>query len=147
MVLHEWLAFYSVFCCCFLISTKVVYLQHWHGWCQIKLQLSQRKFCVHHTNHAPCHFVQSHIRKVYACLAVTCQLHFWQNDWDLLCANVVNGGGMDTEIRVSTENRPWRRKFSCHSCRDSNPWPFNHESGILTTELSPPPGQCLPGPD
>ena len=37
-------------------------------------------------NHAPCHFMQSHIRKVYACLAVTCHLHFWQNDRDLLHA-------------------------------------------------------------
>ena len=43
-------------------------------------------------NHAPCHFMQSHIRKVYACLAVTCHLHFWQNDWDLLCATVVTRG-------------------------------------------------------
>ena len=43
---------------------------------------------------------------------------------------------MDTEIRVSTESRPWRRKFSRRSSRDSNPWPFNHESGALTTELS-----------
>ena len=33
--------------------------------------------------------MQSHIRKVYACLAVTCHLHFWQNDWDLLHATVV----------------------------------------------------------
>ena len=46
---------------------------------------------------------------------------------------------MDTEIRVSTESRPWRRKFSRRSSRDSNPRPFNHESGALTTELSPPP--------
>ena len=46
---------------------------------------------------------------------------------------------MDTEIRVSTESRPWRRKFSHCSCRDSNPRPFSHESGALTTELSPPP--------
>ena len=45
---------------------------------------------------------------------------------------------MDTEIRVSTESRPWRRKFSRRSCRDSNPRPFNRESGALTTELSPP---------
>ena len=30
-------------------STEVVYLQHWHGWCHMKLQPSQRKFCVHHT--------------------------------------------------------------------------------------------------
>ena len=35
--------------------------------------------------------------------------------------------------------RPWRRKFSRRSSRDSNPRPFNHESGALTTELSPPP--------
>ena len=47
-------------------------------------------------------------------------------------------GGTDIKIRVSTENRPWRRKFSRRSCRDSNPQPFNHESGALTTELSPP---------
>ena len=45
---------------------------------------------------------------------------------------------MDTEIRVSTESRPWRRKFSRRSSRDSNPRPSNHESGALTTELSPP---------
>ena len=43
-------------------------------------------------NHAPCHFVQSYIHKVYACLAVTCHLHFWQNDRDLLRATVVTRG-------------------------------------------------------
>ena len=40
----------------------------------------------------PCHFMQSHIRKVYGCLAVTCHLHFWQNDRDLLCATAVTQG-------------------------------------------------------
>ena len=29
---------------------------------------------------------------MYACLAVTCHLHFWQNDWDLLRATVVTRG-------------------------------------------------------
>ena len=43
-------------------------------------------------NHAQCHFMQSHIRKVYACLAVTCHLHFWRNDPDLLRATVVTRG-------------------------------------------------------
>ena len=43
-------------------------------------------------NHAPCHFMQSHIRKVYACLAVTCHLHLWQNDWDILRATAVTRG-------------------------------------------------------
>ena len=33
-----------------------------------------------------CHCVQSHIRRVHACLAVTCRLHFWQNVRDLLHA-------------------------------------------------------------
>ena len=46
---------------------------------------------------------------------------------------------MDTEIRVSTESRPWRRKFSRRSYRDLNPGLFSHESGALTTELSPSP--------
>ena len=35
----------------------------------------------------------------------------------------------DTEIIVSTESSPWRRKFSRPSNRDSNPGPFDHESG------------------
>ena len=52
------------------------------------------------------------------------------------CGNT--GGGTDTEIRVSTESRPWRREFSRRACRDSNTRPFSHESGALTTELSPP---------
>ena len=43
-------------------------------------------------NHAPCHFMQSHIRQVYACLDVTCHLHFWQNDRDLLRATAVTRG-------------------------------------------------------
>ena len=83
-------------------------------------------------------FNKSHIRKVYACLAVTCHLHFWQNDRDFLRATVVTRGWNGYRIRVSTESRPWRRKFSRRSSRDSNPRPFNHESGALTTELSPP---------
>ena len=44
-------------------------------------------------NHAPFHFMQSHIRKVHASLVVTCHLHFWQNDRDLLRATTVTRGG------------------------------------------------------
>ena len=72
------------------ISTEAVYLQWWHGFCHMNLLPS---WCVLHTyNYAPCHFMQSHIRKVYACLAVTCHLHFWQDDQDLLCATAVIRG-------------------------------------------------------
>ena len=42
--------------------------------------------------HAPCHFMQSHIRKVYTCLAVTCHMRFWQNDQGLLRATAVTWG-------------------------------------------------------
>ena len=80
-------------------------------------------FCVHH---ATMHQVtslhaKSYIHRVYACLTVTCQLHFWQNDRDLLCATAQDG--RDTKIRVSIESWPGRRKFSRLFCRDSNPWP------------------------
>ena len=53
--------------------------------------LSRPVLCIPY-NHAPCHFMQSHIRKAHACLAVTCHLHFWQNDLDLLSANAVTRG-------------------------------------------------------
>ena len=103
----------------------------------MKLQPSRRKSCVHHATMLHATSCKD-IRKVYACLAVTCHLHFLQNDRDLLRATAVTRGGTDTEIRVSTESRPCRRHFSRRSCRDSNPRPFNHESGALTTELSSP---------
>ena len=54
----------------------------------MKLMPSGRVLCTPY-NHAPCHFTQSHIRKVHACLAVTCYLHFWQNDRDLLRTTAV----------------------------------------------------------
>ena len=39
-----------------------------------------------------CHFIQSHIGRVYVCLGVTCHLHFWQNDRDLVRATAVTRG-------------------------------------------------------
>ena len=39
-------------------------------------------------------------------------------------------------IRVSTQSRLRRRKFSGRSCRDSNSQPFDYVSGILTNQLS-----------
>ena len=73
VILHGWLAFIFVFITRFWISTKVVYLQRWYGWCHMKLLPSRHKFCVHHiTMHPRSVTYQSHIRKVYACLAVTC---------------------------------------------------------------------------
>ena len=79
VILHEWLALYSAFLN--IHCTEVVYLQHWHGWCHMKLLPSRHVLCTPY-NHRPCHFMQSPISPVHACLAVTCHLHFWQNDQD-----------------------------------------------------------------
>ena len=70
-----------------------MYLQRWHGWCHVHetAAVSAQVLCTPY-NHAPCHFMQSHISKVYACLAVICHLHFWQNDRDLLRATAVTRG-------------------------------------------------------
>ena len=53
---------------------------------------SRRVLCTPY-NHAPCHFMQSHIRKVHVYLAVTCHPHFWQNDQGLLRATAVTPEG------------------------------------------------------
>ena len=112
----------------------MVYLHRRHGWCHMKLLPSRRVLCTPY-NYAPCHFMQRHIRKVYACLAVTCHLRrFWQNDRDLLRATAGwNGYRNKSQHRQLT----LEKKFSRRSCRDSNPRPFDQESGALTTELSP----------
>ena len=54
----------------------------------------------------PCHFMQSHICKVYACLALTCHLHFWQNDRDLLRATAVTQGWN------GYQNKSWHIKLT-----------------------------------
>ena len=85
VILHAWIAFYSTF---FLISTEVAYLQRWHGWCHKKLLPSRRVLCTPY-NHAPCHFMQSHIRKVYACLAnlPPALLAEWPGSFTCYCGN------------------------------------------------------------
>ena len=45
--------------------------------------------------------------------------------------------GTDTEIKVSIESWHRRKTFSHHSCRDSNPRPFDLEFSALTIELFP----------
>ena len=66
---------------------------------------------------------------------LSCQLHFWQNDQDLLRTTAVTWGWNGYQ-NVSWHRRPWRRKLSCHFCGKSNPGPLDHESGALTTDLS-----------
>ena len=105
-ILHEWPAFNGAFS----ISTKVVYLQYWHGWCHMKLLRTPQHcvLCIPY-NHAACRFMQSHIHKIHACLAVTCHLHFWQND-NLLCASAAMGWNgyqnMSRQRKLTLEKKP-----------------------------------------
>ena len=52
---------------------------------------SRRKFCVHHStmHQFTVSLIQSHVGRVYVCLAVTCHPHFWQNGRDLLRATAI----------------------------------------------------------
>ena len=54
--------------------------------------------------------MQSHIRKVYACLAVTFHLRFWQNGRGLLRATVVTRGW--NGYRNNERPQPLKRKYS-----------------------------------
>ena len=85
-----------------------------HVWCHMKLQPSRRVQCTPY-NHAPCHFMQSLIRKVHAYLAVTCHPHFWHNDWGLLRATAVtrgwNGYRNKSQYRKSTPTSPTYRSY------------------------------------
>ena len=96
---------------------------------------------------AEARFNKSHIRKVYACLAVTCHLHFWQNDRDFLRATVVTRGWNGCRNKSQHRKSTLEKKILPPFQRDSNPRPFNHESGVLTTELSPPPPPPPPKKD
>ena len=97
---------------------------------------SRRILCTPY-NHAPCHFMQSHIRKVYACLAVSCHLHFWQNDRGLLRATAVTRGWNGYRNKSQHRKLTLEKKILPPLQQGFEPAPFNHESGALTTELSP----------
>ena len=91
VILHEWTAFHSAFLNIHRsgVLTALAWLVPQES--AARESQSRRVMCTPY-NHAPCHFMQSHIRKVYACLAVTCHLRFWQNDRGLLRATAVTRG-------------------------------------------------------
>ena len=91
VILHEWTAFYSAFLNIQRsdVPTALAWLVPQES--AARESQSRRILCTPY-NHAPCHFMQSHICKVYACLAVTCHLRFWHNGQGLLRATAVTRG-------------------------------------------------------
>ena len=125
----------------------MVYLQRWHGWCHMKLLQSQRVLCTLY-NHAPCHFMQIHVRKMHACLDVTYHLHFWQNDRDLLRATAVtrgwNGHRNKSQHRKLTIEKkilpPLLQGFEPATFQ-SRVWHSNHRA--IPASVPRPPPACL----
>ena len=54
--------------------------------------------------------MQSHIHKVHAYLAVTCHLHFWQNDRGLLRATAVTRGWNGYRKKERKKERKKKRR-------------------------------------
>ena len=86
------------------IPTQVVYLQR----CLVVTWLVPRKTAVVSARSVytiqpctmSCHSMQNHLRRVHAFLSVTSQLHFWQNDRDVLRAAAVREWGMRQGVGV-----------------------------------------------
>ena len=105
------------------------------SWCHVQLLPSQRVLCTPY-NHAACHVTScksSHIHRhrvpCHACLAVTCHLHFWQNDRDLLRAGRV--------LRYGYRNKSQHRKSTLEKKSLPPLLPgLEPEFGALTTEPS-----------
>ena len=95
-----------------------------HGWCHVKLLPPRRTFSVHHRlppcTSLQCHFMQSHILRVHVCSAVTCHLHFWQNDREYFHSTAVtqgwNGYRNKSQHRMLTLNK----QILPPLCQDSN---------------------------
>ena len=79
-------------------------------------------------NLAPCHFTQSHIRKVHAYLPVTCYLHFWQNDRHLLRATAVTRGwiGYPKQESAHKIDTGEEKSPASHAGIQSRVWRSNH---------------------
>ena len=121
VILNEWLL---LFIGRFEHAPKWVYLQRclvvaWLLPCEMAAISAHSVYICIITHH----FMQSHIRRVYACLAVciTCHLHFWQNGHDSFTCYCGNRCGTDTEIKAQKvdhgeENSP--ASWMCESCEN-----------------------------
>ena len=65
-----------------------------HGWCHVKCCRfgASSVYTIQSCTRLQCHFIQSHVGRMYVCSAVTCHMHFWQNDRNLLHATAVTWG-------------------------------------------------------
>ena len=76
------------------------------------------------------------------CLAVTCHLHFWQNDWGLLHATAVAQGWNGYQNK---SQHKWilEKKILLLLLRDSNPRDYDHETSTMPLSYPCSLAQCL----
>ena len=107
------------FISCFLIFTEVVYWQHCLVVTLLVLHetaaISVHVMCTPY-NCSPVYNVIlfQAICGLHVCLAITCHLHFWQKDWDILHATVVTWGwnGYWNQVKYFI---PLKGKSVCHT--------------------------------
>ena len=105
VILHQWIAFSSTFLN--IHRSGVLTALAWLVPQESAATESQSRHVLSTPyNYAPCHFMQSHVHKVYACLAVTCHLRFWQNDRGLSHATAV------TWVWNGYQNKSQHRKLT-----------------------------------
>ena len=76
-----------------------------------------------------CHSLRSHIRRVHVCLVVTCHVHFWQNDRDLLRATAATRGwngsrnkSQHKKLTLEKKILPPLASVSVHTLHRQTPW-------------------------
>ena len=84
-----------------------------------------------------CHLIRSHIRRMYVCLAVTCHLHFWHNDFDLLHAAAVTRGWNGYQKKSQRTKLTLEKKILPPPLPGLEPETFRSRVRRSTTELSP----------
>ena len=82
-------------------------------------------------------YFQSHICKVHACSAVTCQLHFWRNNLDLLRATAVTRGWNGYRNKSQHRKSTLEKNIFPLLLPGLEPGTFRPRAGALTTEISP----------
>ena len=72
-------------------------------------------------------------------LAVSCHLHFWQNDQDLLRATAVTRGSNEYRNKPESAQKKLtlEKKILRQLMQGLEPGTFDLKSGALTTELPP----------
>ena len=136
-----------------------------HDWCHVKLLPSRRQLCVHYTTIQPCtslqcHFIRSHIRRLgrvcfFSCnllkvfWSVTCHLHCWQNDRNLLRPTAATRGWNGYKNKSQHRNLTSEKKILPPLLLGLEPETVRSRVRCSATEPSPLPlkGEHLLAPD